>query len=211
MTRWQDLARSGAGPDYARSYADRFRRLEADGADVHGEATCVERLRPAPARVLDAGCGTGRVGVRLAELGYDVVGVDADPAMVEVAHELAPARPGLAWRVADLADLPATDGLGGPFDVVLLAGNVVPLVEPGTLGSACAGLAARLAPDGLLVAGFGLDAAHLPDGCPVTAYDTFLAATAAAGLVEVSRHGTWDGRPWSEADGYVVVVMRLVG
>jgi SAM-dependent methyltransferase len=171
----------------------------------------VGRLRPPPARVLDAGCGTGRVGVRLAELGYDVVGVDADPAMVEVAREQAPERPGLAWHVGDLAHLPDLPALDGPFDVVLLAGNVVPLLEPGTLEPTCAGLAARLAPDGLLVGGFGLDEAHLPDGCPVTTYDAFLAAAAAAGLGEVSRHGTWDGGPWSAADGYVVVVMRLVG
>ena len=63
--------------------AERFRHLAESGADVHGEASFVSALVPPPARVLDAGCGTGRVAVRLAELGYEVVGCDVDAAMVE--------------------------------------------------------------------------------------------------------------------------------
>ncbi|MGA8257515.1 MAG: methyltransferase domain-containing protein, partial [Nocardioides sp.] len=94
-TLWQRLARAGSGDDYAQVYAERFRRLAADGADVHGEAGLVADLVPAPARVLDAGCGTGRVAVRLAELGYEVVGCDADATMVDVARQEAPE---LDWR-----------------------------------------------------------------------------------------------------------------
>ena len=80
MTRWQgDLAgRTGA------DYAARFDQLRRAGADVHGEADLVAVAGAAPgARVLDAGCGTGRVALRLAELGYDCVGVDLDPSMLD--------------------------------------------------------------------------------------------------------------------------------
>ena len=42
-----------------RSYQERFDRLDASGADVHGEAEFV--MRRDPSAVLDAGCGTGRV------------------------------------------------------------------------------------------------------------------------------------------------------
>ncbi|WP_148612410.1 class I SAM-dependent methyltransferase [Nocardioides rubriscoriae] len=202
--RWQEVARASAGESYAEEYAERFRRLAAEGADVHGEASFVARLRPAApgrtTRVLDAGCGTGRVAVRLAELGYDVAGCDVDAAMVEVAREEAPA---LDWRVADLATL----DLGERYDVVLLAGNVVPLLEDGTLEATCVRLAAHVAPDGVLVAGFGTDADHLPDGCPVTGLDEFLAAAAAAGLGELQRWGTWAGETWRADDGYVVAVL----
>lgn len=202
--RWRDVARAEAGEDYAAEYAERFRRLAADGADVHGEASYVAGLVAPPARVLDAGCGTGRTATRLAEQGYEVVGCDVDEAMVEVARAEAP---DLDWRVADLADL----DLGATFDVVLLAGNVVPLLEDGTLEATCARLAAHLAPGGTLVCGFGLDEDHLPAGCPVTDLDTFLAAAAAAGLGERARWGTWGRGTWVEADGYVVVELGLTG
>jgi hypothetical protein len=94
---------------------------------------------------------------------------------------------------------------------VLLVGNVVPLLSPGTLGAACARIADHLAPDGLLVCGFGTDAAHLPRGCPVTDVDTFVAAAAAAGLVERERWGTWTGGPWHPGDGYLVTVLARSG
>jgi 2-polyprenyl-3-methyl-5-hydroxy-6-metoxy-1,4-benzoquinol methylase len=39
-------------------------------------------LPPAPARVLDMGCGTGSLGVIAAELGHEVTGVDLSPRML---------------------------------------------------------------------------------------------------------------------------------
>src|SRR4051794_31813147 len=110
MSRWQEIARQSAGPDYARRYAERFRALAARGDDVHGEAAFVSGLVDPPAKVLDAGCGTGRVAIRLAGLGYAVVGVDLDAAMLNEAREEAPE---LDWRVGDLAELDT----GQLFDV----------------------------------------------------------------------------------------------
>jgi len=195
-TLWQRLARAGSGDDYATVYADRFRKLAADGADIHGEATAVAGLLSPPARVLDAGCGTGRVAVRLAELGYDVVGCDADPAMVEVARRDAPE---LDWRVADLAGL----DLGSTFDAVVLAGNIFPLLEPGTLPAVAASLAAHVSGTGLVIAGFGLDADHLPPGVPVVALADVDDALAEAGLVLRDRWSTWEGAAY-DGGGYAV-------
>ncbi|MCW2792969.1 MAG: SAM-dependent methyltransferase [Nocardioides sp.] len=202
MTRWQEIARRGAGADYARTYADRFRALAELGQDIHGEATFVAGLLDPPARVLDAGCGTGRIGVRLDALGYDVVGVDVDEAMLDVARS---EGPGLDWRLADLASF----DLGERFDLVLLAGNIVPLLEPGTLEAVATRLAAHVAPGGRVGCGFGLDAAHLPTGCPVTPLDAVDAAFAAAGLVPVERFSGWDRSPFAESGGYVVTVHAL--
>lgn len=204
MSRWQEVARASSGDAYAQQYAERFRLLAESGADVHGEASFVAGLVAAPARVLDAGCGTGRVGVRLVELGYDVVGCDVDASMVDVARA---DHPGLDWRVADLATL----DLGETFDVVLLAGNVVPLLGPGTLAATCERLAAHVAPGGIVVCGFGTDDEHLPDGCPVTPLDDFLDAASDVGLAERALFGTWGGDPWVATGGYVVVVLGLVG
>lgn len=200
MTRWMDLARAQGGDDYARAFAQRFRDLAARGEDVHGEAACVEQIAPPPRTVLDAGCGTGRIAIRLAERGYHVVGVDVDEAMLEVARAEAP---GLDWRRADLS---AFD-LGMPFDVVLLAGNIIPLLEPGTLPATAERLAAHTAGDGIVVCGFGIDEAHLPPGCPVTPLEEYDAAMVAAGLVLEQRWSTWDRQPYDGA-GYAVSVHR---
>jgi SAM-dependent methyltransferase len=77
-------------------------------------------LVPAPKRAVDAGCGTGKLTVQLAERGVTGVGVEPHPAMAAVAaRNLAP-YPG--WRV-DVADFerwePREDEL--PFDLVACA------------------------------------------------------------------------------------------
>jgi SAM-dependent methyltransferase len=67
------------------------------------------RLRPG-LRTLDAGCGSGRNLVYLLRQGFDLWGVDADPAAIgavrELARELAPTLPGDRFRVAPLQNLP---------------------------------------------------------------------------------------------------------
>ncbi|GAA0944557.1 class I SAM-dependent methyltransferase [Nonomuraea longicatena] len=216
MSRWTDLTGGRGG----ERYAERFAALAASGADVHGEATLCASLVPVGARVLDAGCGTGRVAIRLAELGYDVVGVDLDASMLAVAARLAP---DLTWVAADLADLadpagptdladPAglagREGLAGlgEFDLVVAAGNVIPLLAEGTEPRIMANLAAAAKPGGLVVTGFGLDAAHLPVAPTFTLaeYDRWCAA---AGLTLERRYSTWDTRPFAD-DGYAVSLHR---
>ncbi len=199
-TRWQQLTGGTSGEEYAA----RFEQLASSGADVHGEADLCASLMPLGSRVLDAGCGTGRVAIRLAALGYDVTGIDADASMLAVARTQAPT---LAWVHADLADLPAGDSLAA-FDLVVMAGNVVPLLSPGTLPDVLRALAAMVRPGGLLVAGFGLDAQHLPAGCPVTPWEQYDEAAEAAGLEPVDKFSTWERAPYDPAGGYVVAVHR---
>lgn len=201
---WRRVARATRGDGYAEAYAEQFRAMAAEGADVHGEAALVGQLVAPPARVLDAGCGTGRLGARLAELGYDVVGCDADETMVAVARR---DHPAVRWEVADLADL-AGAPLGAPFDAVVLAGNVIPLLDPGTLRAAALSCAGVLRPGGLLLAGFGLDAEHLPEGCDPTPLADVDSALGAAGLVPEHRWSTWGGEPYDDGGGYVVVAHR---
>jgi len=199
-SRWQQLAGGASGADYAA----RFARLAASGADVHGEASFCAALVPPGARVLDAGCGTGRVAIRLAEQGFHVVGLDVDESMLAVAREQAP---DLDWVLADLAETGRVLGDAPPFDLVVLAGNVVPLLAEGSLRDVVGSVAA-VAPAGTLVAGFGLDAGHLPRGCPVTPLEEYDAALAAHGLAVVDRFATWDARPFDARAGYAVTVAR---
>ncbi|MFI5665038.1 class I SAM-dependent methyltransferase [Streptomyces sp. NPDC051684] len=201
MSRWQELTGGKSGGEYAA----RFEALARSGKDVHGEASFCAALVPAAARVLDAGCGTGRVAIRLAELGYDCVGIDLDASMLDVARERAPQLP---WFRTDLAAFdPAALGIATDFDLVVAAGNVMPLLAPGTEATVVEGLAATLRPGGLLVAGFGLDAAHLPVPPTITLAE-YDACCEAAGLTLVDRFATWDAAPYDDG-GYAVSVHRL--
>jgi SAM-dependent methyltransferase len=174
-------------------YQDRFDRLAATGADVHGEASFVADLTPAT--VLDAGCGTGRVTLELGRRGIDVVGVDADGSMLATARRLGPDR---TWVEADLTD-PGFD-LGRRFDVVVMAGNVPRFVRPGTQGALVATCARHLAPSGRLVAGFQLDREY-----GLGAYDE---QCAAVGLVLDARFATWSRDPFVEGGDYAVSIHR---
>ncbi len=175
--------------------------MAAGGQNIHGEADLVETLLTGPGHslgrsVLDAGCGTGRVAIELARRGFTVAGVDADPEMLATARAKAPE---LTWLDGDLADAAALTDIG-PVDLVLLAGNVMVFVEPGTEGRVLANLAGRLAPGGLLVAGFRLHS----DGLTLDRYDDLAAR---AGLRPVARWATWDRRPFDAGD-YAVSVHR---
>jgi SAM-dependent methyltransferase len=200
-TRWHELTGGNTGEDYAA----RFAQLASSGKDMHGEATLCAGLVAPGARILDAGCGTGRVAIRLAELGYEVLGVDVDESMLAVARREAPA---LTWVAGDLASLPEEVTVEAPYDLVVMAGNVVPLLAPGTLPATMSGLSGLLAPDGVLVAGFGLDQAHLPPRCPVTPLTEYDDAATGAGLVLAERWSTWDGGPFREQSGYAVSAHR---
>ncbi|HET6560682.1 MAG TPA: class I SAM-dependent methyltransferase [Marmoricola sp.] len=200
---WQQVARQTNGEDYAHRFAAHFDELAAGGQDVHGEAAFVAALTAPGVAVLDAGCGTGRIGQRLHELGFDVVGVDVDPAMVAVARERAP---DVEWHVADLAAL----DLGRTFDVVVSGGNVFPFLGLDVLPAAAEAIAEHLVPEGLLVAGFGLDAGHLPPGGPILPLEAYDEACAAAGLTLEARYDGWDSSPWTGA-GYHVSVHRSPG
>jgi SAM-dependent methyltransferase len=203
--RWSDLTGGADGG----AYAARFERLAATGADVHGEATACASLVPAGSRVLDAGCGTGRVAIRLAELGYDCVGVDADASMLARAQA---SSADVRWLLADLVTLDeAAPDLASTFDLVVAAGNVIPLLAAGTEARVVANLSAALRPGGLLVAGFGLDPEHLPLTFAPVDLPMYDAWCSAAGLSMDRRWSTWDGEPYVEGGGYAVSIHRRAG
>ncbi|WP_229402091.1 class I SAM-dependent methyltransferase [Micromonospora okii] len=193
-TRWD----TDTGPEHSQWYVDRFRQLAAEGADLAGEARLLDALVPPGSRILDAGCGTGRVGAALHARGHTVVGVDADPVLVEAARA---DHAGPRWLVGDLAELDlAAAGETEPFDAAVVAGNVMAFVAPGTEREVLRRIAAHLRPDGVVAIGFGTDR-----GYPLADFD---ADAVAAGLRREHRFATWDLRPWRDDADFAVTILR---
>lgn len=195
ISRWE--ARVQADPEHSHWYVERFRRMRADGADLAGEARLVDAMVPRGARILDAGCGPGRVGSELHARGHTVVGVDVDPVLIEAAKT---DHPGPTWLVGDLVDLdlPAA-GVPEPFDVVVCAGNVMTFLAEGTEVDVLRRFAAHLAPGGRAVVGFGAGR-----GYP---FPAFFADVERAGLRLDVALATWDLHPFDPTSDFLVAVL----
>ena len=190
-TRWETDTKDG----HSEWYVERVRRLAADGQDLAGEARLVDAMLPPRARVLDAGCGPGRVGAVLHERGHTVVGVDADPVLIEAAEA---DHPGPRWLVQDLAELDLVDE--EPFDGAVLAGNVMVFLAPGTEAEVLRRVAGHVRSDGFVVTGF-----HVDRELSLEAFD---AAVDEAGLRLEHRFATWDLRAWHAEADFAVTVLR---
>lgn len=187
------LQKISENPGHSRWYIDRFRNLAKDGADLAGEARLIDAMVHRGARILDAGCGAGRVGGALAACGHAVTGVDLDPELIEAAEQ---DYPGPAWRAGDLAELELPER----FDVIVCAGNVMTFVAPSTRGEILRRMRAHLADDGRVVIGFGAGR-----GYP---FEEFLADAATAGLATDVLLSTWDLRPFAAESDFIVALLR---
>jgi len=186
------------GPEHSRWYIDRFRQMAADGVDLAGEARLLDAIVAPRSRILDAGCGPGRVGAELATRGHTVVGVDVDPELIAAAES---DHPGPTWLVADLAELDlSAAGHCEPFEAAVLAGNVMTFVGLGTERAVLTRVGAHVRAGGIVAVGFGTDR-----GYPMADFDEDVSA---AGLMVEHRFATWDLRPWSADATFAVSLLR---
>ena len=99
------------------------------------------------ARVLDAGCGTGRYAIELGRRGYVVEGVDQSPELIDVAKRSAIHRPGsVSFRVGNLLALPAAR-----YDGILCRGVLNDVVTDEARLSVFAAFTAALRRPGVLI------------------------------------------------------------
>ncbi len=185
-------------PSHSSRYIERFRAMADAGDDLAGEARFVDALVRPGARILDAGCGPGRVGGELARRGHVVVGVDVDPVLIDAALQ---DHPGPLWLVGDLAELDlAARGLPSPFDAIVCAGNVLAFLAPSTRREVLARLGAHLTAEGRIATGFGTGRGYT--------FDEFRDDVRAAGLVVDLELATWDLRPFTADSDFLVALLR---
>ena len=192
------VTRTRENPDHSSWYVERFRSMAAAGDDLAGEARFIDAMVGRRARILDAGCGPGRVGSALAAVGHEVVGVDVDPVLIEAAET---DHPGPVWLVGDLAelDLPSV-GIAEGFDAIVCAGNVMPFLAPSTRRPVLARMGAHLREDGRAAVGFGAGRGY--------EFDEFFADVREVGLVVDVRLSAWDLRAFTEDSEFLVAILR---
>jgi SAM-dependent methyltransferase len=123
--------------------------LNADSRDIaFYRAACLSAPRRGASRVLELGCGTGRITLDLCEAGLEVVGIDRSLPMLRIlaqkAQDRSFAQPPLL-AVTDIARL----ALQGPFDIILCPFSAFTyLVEDADRAGALQSIRSILAPHG---------------------------------------------------------------
>ena len=191
QSKWVDMTQ--ANPDHSNWYIKRFVEMAAEGRDLHGEARLVDAMAARRSRILDAGCGPGRVGGELARLGHSVVGYDIDPVLIAEATRQFPE---CTWHVGDLAEAE----LGEQFDVIVCAGNVMTFLAESTRQEVLTRLGRHLGPGGRLVIGFGMGRGY--------EVEDFWKDAEAANLSILLKLGTWDIKPFDETSDFLVAIFE---
>ena len=194
---WVEITK--ANPDHSDWYVERFRKMAAAGDDLAGEARFVDAMAPRGCRILDAGCGPGRVGAFLGDLGHNVVGVDVDPVLIAAAEQDHP-RP--RWIVGDLAELDlSSGGVRERFDIIVSTGNVMTFLASSTRQDVLAGLRDHLAEAGRIIIGFGAQRGY--------EFAEFFADVSGVGLVQELNLSTWDMRPFTDDSDFLVAILGV--
>ncbi|MFE6024498.1 class I SAM-dependent methyltransferase [Streptomyces niveus] len=127
-----------------------------DWADV--ERDLPGRVR---GRVLDVGCGGGRVAEVLQHRGHPVLGIDPSPGAVQLCAERGLSA--VRASAGDVATLKATSDTFGTFDTIVMMGNGFGLLQSRQQAAVVLRELAAVAEPGALLFGTSFDPAGLTD------------------------------------------------
>lgn len=180
-------AYDAAATAYAQLFHDSLRERPLDRAMLSAFAEVVRAT--GSGRVADLGCGPGHVTAHLRELGLETFGIDASPAMIELARRT---HPDLRFDVGSMA---ASDIPDGELDGVLARWSVIH-TPPRELPVILAEFHRVLTPGGHLLIGFSatdgpVHPTQVFDHAVAPAYrwapDHLAALLRESGLAEVAR------------------------
>ncbi|HPF35677.1 class I SAM-dependent methyltransferase [bacterium] len=120
-------------------FADVYERVFPVRQDTVDFVTDI--IGPAPLRVLDLGCGPGRLGARLTELGYAWTGVDVDEAMI------ARCKADFPHLDARVLDMRRVGDLEDEYDAAVCLGNALSHLDRVDMTGFLGALHHRLKPD----------------------------------------------------------------
>lgn len=197
LNKWRQAMQD---PTHSQRYAERWERIEAEGDDINGEARAIDAMAQRGSTILDAGSGNGRLAGYLAAAGHDVLGVDLDPHLVDVAKAKYPQA---RYEVADLADFELRDKTGTlmSFDIIVSAGNVQTFLADWERLPALENIAKHMHTASRFVAGFQLARGY--------SNAQFTADAEAVGLEVYQRFATWQFDPFVEDGEFMLAVLRL--
>jgi SAM-dependent methyltransferase len=142
--------------DFYSAIAERYDDIFPPDPDQ--AAFLASRLPPGSGRrVLDCGCATGSLAIGLYRAGFDALGIDLDPRLLEIARakaeKLGADRNRLSFRLMDMSR--AAEALpSASFSLVACLGNTLPhLSGPAAIEDCLRGFRGLLAPGGILALG----------------------------------------------------------
>ena len=186
MPTWKEV--TAANPAHSHNFARKWKTLRAQGKDIDGEARLIDAMSERHSRVLDAGCGSGRLGGELAKRGHTVLGVDVDPILIEHAVD---DYPEARWEVGDLSEEEIPEG------------NVMTFIAIEGREAALRNVFNALRPGGRFVVGFGEGRGWGFDDC--------LDLARAVGYRVDFIFASWDMKVFKENSTFMVAVLTRPG
>ena len=145
--------------DGYRAIAGVYDRLNADidyGSWSRFIQSCFSKyMTKSPEIVLDLACGTGRMTFALADLGYDMIGVDGSADMLSLAYDRLydwePPSPDVGKPLFLQQDMRSFELYGTVDAAVCCLDSMNYMVDDGDLDACLAALQLYIAPEGLLI------------------------------------------------------------